>query len=253
MMGCCQPFSLRMFVIYAVCGLTSRDGVAMRPLGLSRGSIRLVRTVSNGGRKRQNTLQMYQTFHEQRSRSGSHSRERDRTPGAPGFVRRYDPLRPKPRIIFAGRSSQRDRASPGKGSQRDRRTPSPKSSRRQSPAGPADRSCWEYAKCQHGRDCRFERNKSSRNPAAPSTPRTGDRPVRDKPMYFGYCYGWVYGKCTARQRKYLHQNPPPVRSLSRLVPLPVLSLKVRRRRPLGHLRPVLPIGRRGVLTAPLKD
>ena len=42
--------------------------------------------------KRQNTLQMYQTFHEQRSRSGSHSRERDRHPGAPGVVRRYHPL-----------------------------------------------------------------------------------------------------------------------------------------------------------------
>ena len=42
--------------------------------------------------KRQNTLQMYQTFHEQRSRSGSHSRERDRHPGAPGVVRRYDHL-----------------------------------------------------------------------------------------------------------------------------------------------------------------
>ena len=37
--------------------------------------------------KRQNTLQMYQTFHEQRSRSGSQSRERDRHPGAPGVVR----------------------------------------------------------------------------------------------------------------------------------------------------------------------
>ena len=42
--------------------------------------------------KRQNTLQMYQTLREQRSRSGSHSRERDRRPGAPGVVRRYDPL-----------------------------------------------------------------------------------------------------------------------------------------------------------------
>ena len=140
--------------------------------------------------KRQNTLQMYQTFHEQRSRSGSHSRERDRHPGAPGVVRRYDPLArksdPSPSRSV---SSQRDRASPGRGSQRDKRTPSPKSPRRQSPAGPADRSCWEYAKtgkCQHGRDCRFEHDKSPRNPAAPSTPRTGDRPVRDKPMYFGY-------------------------------------------------------------------
>ena len=182
--------------------------------------------------KRQNTLQMYQTFHEQRSRSGSQSRERDRHPGAPGVVRRYDPLarksdpspsrsvrsgrdgKPdgKPRSSSPGRGSQRDRASPGRGSQRDKRTPSPKSPRRQSPAGPADRSCWEYAKtgkCQHGRDCRFEHDKSPRNPAAPSTPRTGDRPVRDKPMYFGYCYDWMYGKCTAQPCKYLHQKPPP--------------------------------------------
>ena len=88
--------------------------------------------------KRQNTLQMYQTFHEQRSRSGSQSRERDRHPGAPGVVWRYDPLarksdpspsrsvrsgrdgKPdgKPRSSLPGRSSQRDRASPGRGSQR---------------------------------------------------------------------------------------------------------------------------------------
>ena len=44
---------------------------------------------------------------------------------------------------------------------------------------------------------------------APSTPRTGDRPVRDKPMFFGYCYDWMYGKCTAQPCKYLHQKPPP--------------------------------------------
>ena len=135
--------------------------------------------------KRQNTLQMYQTFHEQRSRSGSQSRERDRHPGAPGVVRRYDPLarksdpspsrsvrsgrdgRPdgKPRSSSPGRSSQRDRVSPGRGSQRDKRTPSPKSPRRQSPAGPADRACWEYTKtgkCQYGRECRFEHDKSWR-------------------------------------------------------------------------------------------
>ena len=49
--------------------------------------------------KRQNTLQMYQTFHEQRSRSGSHSRERDRHPGAPGVVRRYDPLARKTQVL----------------------------------------------------------------------------------------------------------------------------------------------------------
>ena len=94
--------------------------------------------------KRQNTLQMYQTFHEQRSRSGSHSRERDRHPGASGVVRREEPLarksdpspsrsvrsgrdgRPdgKPRSSSPGRSSQRDRASPGRGSQRAPRLPS---------------------------------------------------------------------------------------------------------------------------------
>ena len=182
--------------------------------------------------KRQNTLQMYQTFHEQRSRSGSQSRERDRHPGAPGVVRRYDPLARKsdpspsrsvrsgrdgrhdgkPISSSPGKSSQKDRASPGRGSQRDKRTPSPKSPRRQSPAGPADRTCWEYTKtgkCQYGRDCKFEHDKSPRNPAAPSTPRTGDRPVRDKPMYFGYCYDWMYGKCTAQPCKYLHQKPPP--------------------------------------------
>ena len=28
-------------------------------------------------------------------------------------------------------------------------------------------------------------------------------------MYFGYCYDWMYGKCTGQQRKYLHQKPPP--------------------------------------------
>ena len=140
--------------------------------------------------KRQNTLQMYQTFHEQRSRSGSHSRERDRHPGALGVVRRYDPLARKsdpspsrsvrsgkdgkPRSSSPGRSSQRDRASPGRGSERDKRTPSPKSPRRQSPAGPAERSCWEYAKtgkCQHGRECRFEHDTNPKNPAAPSTLR----------------------------------------------------------------------------------
>ena len=118
-------------------------------------------------------------------------------------MRRYDPLarksdpspsrsvrsgrdgRPdgKPRSS-PGRSSQRDRVSPGRGSQRDKRTPSPKSPRRQSPAGPADRACWEYTKtgkCQYGRECRFEHDKSPRNPAAPSTPRTGDRPVTHTP------------------------------------------------------------------------
>ena len=63
--------------------------------------------------KRQNTLQMYQAFHEQRSRSGSHSRERDRHPGAPRVVRRYDPLArksdPSPsRSVRSGRDGKPD-------------------------------------------------------------------------------------------------------------------------------------------------
>ena len=60
--------------------------------------------------KRQNTLQMYQTFHEQRSRSGSNSRERDRHPGAPGVVRRYDPLARKsdPSPSRSGRDGKPD-------------------------------------------------------------------------------------------------------------------------------------------------
>ena len=69
--------------------------------------------------KRQNTLQMYQTFHEQRSRSGSHSR---------GVVRRYDPLArksdPSPsRSVRSGRDGKPDgkprSSSPGRSSQRD--------------------------------------------------------------------------------------------------------------------------------------
>ena len=44
-----------------------------------------------------------------------------------------------------------------------------------------------------------------------------------------------------------------VRSLSRLVLLLVRLLRMKRGIPLGRLRPVLPIGRRGVSTAPLKD
>ena len=129
--------------------------------------------------KRQNTLQMYQTFNEQRSRLNTHSRERDRHPGAPGVVRRYDPLARKsdpspsmsvrsgkegrPRSSSPGRSSQRDRASPGRGSQRDRRTPSPKSPRRQSPAGPADQACWENSSPKQESVSRFEHDKSPRN------------------------------------------------------------------------------------------
>ena len=152
-------------------------------------------------------------------------------------MRRYDPLARKsdPRSSSPGRSSQRDKASPGRGSQRDRRTPSPKSPRRQSPARPADRSCWEYAKagkCQHGRDCRFERDKSLRNPAAPSTPKTGDRPV-----LFGTSPCTSGTATTGCMVSALLSNANTcigirlrVRSLSRLVLPLVRSLKMRRRR-----------------------
>ena len=147
--------------------------------------------------KRQNTLQMYQTFHEQRSRSGSHSRERDRHPGALGVVRRYDPLRGKATQVLQGPLGPEGMES------RDHLRPEGAVKETEHLLGDA-----KTGKCQHGRECRFEHDKSPRNPAAPSTPRTGDRP-RDKPMYFGYCYDWMYGKCTAQQCKYLHQKPPP--------------------------------------------
>ena len=183
----------------------------MRPLGLSCGSTRLVRTVSKGGRiKRQNTLQMYQTFHEQRSRSGSdsHSRERDRNPGAPGIVRRYDPLArksdPSPsRSVRSGKDGKPRSSSPGRSSQResrDRRTPSPKSPRSRLPGPLIDPagSVLRRESVSVVKTAGLKHDKSPRIPAAPSTPRTGDRPVRDKPMYFGYCYDWMYGKCTAQ-------------------------------------------------------
>ena len=152
-----------MFVIYAVCGLTSRGGIAMRPLGLSRGSRRLVRTVSNGGRSAKTRFRPSTS----RGRGRALTLVRGieilellglcaKTARLPGRVTRSG-KDGKPRSSLPGRSSQRDRASPGRGSQRDRRTPSPKSPRRQSPAGPADRSFWEYAKTGK---CQFEHDKS---------------------------------------------------------------------------------------------
>ena len=105
--------------------------------------------------------------------------------------------------------------------------------------------------CQYGRECKFEHDKSPRNPAAPSTPRTGDRPVKDKPMYFGYCYDWMYGKCTAQQRKYLHQKPPP--GTKPITPRTTAGPVVEDEEGDTPRSPVLPIGRQGVSTAPLKD
>ena len=70
--------SLRTFVIYAVCGLKRWDrDVTVRSFAWL---YKACQDCVERWQKRQNTLQMYQTFHEQRSRSGSHSRERDRNP-----------------------------------------------------------------------------------------------------------------------------------------------------------------------------
>ena len=167
--------------------------------------------------KRQNALQTYRTFHEQQSRSNSHSRERDRNPGAPGVVRRYRSLERKdPSPARSARSSKEGKPksrSPGRDSQRGRRESSPRSPRRQSPAGPADKTCWEFTKtgkCQYGRECRFEHDKSPRSTAAPSTPKPGPKPVRDKPIYYGFCYDWMHtGKCSAPNCKFEHRQPPP--------------------------------------------
>ena len=225
--------------------------------------------------KRQNTLQMYQTFHEQRSRSGSQSRERDRHPGAPGVVRRYDPLarksdpspsrsvrsgrdgRPdgKPRSSSPGRSSQRDRVSPGRGSQRDKRTPSPKSPRRQSPAGPADRACWEYTKtgkCQYGRECRFERDKKG-TPLRPLRRGLAIGPLGTSLCSSDIATTGCMANAQLSRASTCIRSHHQARSPLRLVPLLVRLLRMKRGIPLERLRPVLPIGRRGVSTAPLKD
>ena len=167
----------------------------MRPLGLSRGSIRLVRTVSNGGRSAKTRFSPSTSrgrgraltpvrgieilellgLCEDTTRLPGRATQARQGPLGPGRTEGQDHLRPGG--VVRETELLLERAVRGIGG---RRTPSPKSPRRQSPAGPADRSCWEYAKtgkCQHGRDCRFEHDKSPRNPAAPSTPRTGDRPV----------------------------------------------------------------------------
>ena len=179
-------------------------------------------------------------------------------------MRRYDPLarksdpspsrsvrsgrdgRPdgKPRSSSPGRSSQRDRVSPGRGSQRDKRTPSPKSPRRQSPAGPADRACWEYTKtgkCQYGRECRFEHDKSPRSPLGTSLCSSDIATT-------GCMANAQLSRASTCIRSH-HQARSPLR----LVPLLVRLLRMKRGIPLDRLRPVLPIGRRGVSTAPLKD
>ena len=224
--------------------------------------------------KRQNTLQMYQTFHEQRSRSGSQSRERDRHPGAPGVVRRYDPLarksdpspsrsvrsgrdgRPdgKPRSSSPGRSSQRDRASPGRGSQRDKRTPSP---RRESPL--------LGLLIGHAGSIRRLGSASMAGTASSSTTRAQGtqlhplpRGLAIGPLGISQCTldtattGCMVSAQLSRASTSIRSHHQ-VRSPSRLVLLLVRLLRMKRGIPLDRPRPVLPIGRRGVSTAPLKD
>ena len=78
--------------------------------------------------KRQNALATYRTFHEQRSRSNTQSRERERNPGAPGVVRRYRSLDRKEsspaRSVRSARESKPKSRSPGRESQRGRRSTS---------------------------------------------------------------------------------------------------------------------------------
>ena len=202
--------------------------------------------------KRQNTLQMYQTFHEQRSgrartlvkgigilellglfEDTTHSRGKATRAlqgplGPEGMgnpTGSQDHLRPEEAV----RETELllEEAVRGTSAHRlpSRREDSP-------PAGPADRVCWEYTKtgkCQYGRECRFEHDKSD-------TATTG-------------CMASAQLSRASTCIRSHHR----VRSLSRLVLLLVRLLRMKRGIPLGRPRPVLPIGRRGVSTAPLKD
>ena len=168
------------------------------------------------------------------------------------FIGRYDPLarksdpspsrsvrsgrdgKPdgKPRSSSPGRSSQRDRASPGRGSQRDKRTPSPKSP---SMAGSAGSS-------------------TTRAPGTLLHPL--HRGLVIGPLGTGLCSsdtattGCMASAQLSRASTCIRSHHR-VRSLSRLVLLLIRLLRMKRGIPLGRLRPALPIGRRGVSTAPL--
>ena len=225
--------------------------------------------------KRQNTLQMYQTFHEQRSRSGSQSRERDRHPGAPGVVRRCDPLarksdpspsrsvrsgrdgRPdgKPRSSSPGRSSQSDRVCPGRGSQRDKRTPSPKSPRRQSPAGPIGRagSIRRLGSVNMAGNAGLSTTRAQKTPLRPLRRGLAIGPLGTSLCSSDIATTGCMANAQLSRASTCIRSHHQARSPLRLVPLLVRLLRMKRGIPLDRLRPVLPIGRRGVSTAPLKD
>ena len=131
----------------------------------------------------------------------------------------------------------------------------PSRPRRQSPAGPADRACWEYTKtgkCQYGRECRF----TTRAQGTPLRPLR--RGLAIGPLGTSLCSSDIATTgCMANAQlsragtciRSHHQARSPLR----LVPLLVRLLRMKRGIPLDRLRPVLPIGRGGVSTAPLKD
>ena len=119
--------------------------------------------------------------------------------------------------------------------------------------GPAGSIPCKTGKCQHGRECRFEHDKSPRNPAAPSTPRPVIGPLGTSLCTSGTATTGCVASAQLSNASTCIRSRLRVRSLSRLAPLPALLLRMKRGRPLGHLRPVLPIGRQGVSTAPLKD
>ena len=231
----------------------------MRPLGLYKACQDCVER----WQKRQNTLQMYQTFHQQRSRSGSHSRERDRHPGAPDdpLARKSDPS--PSRSVRSGRDGRPD----GK----------PRSSSELflgeavrgtgAPRLPSHREGSRLLGLLIGPAGSIRRLGSASMVGNASSSMTRAREALLRPLLRGLVIGplgtSLYTSdiattgCMANAQlssaSTCIRSHLRVRSLLRLVPLLALLLRMRRGIPLGHLRPVLPIGRRGVSTAPLKD
>ena len=191
----------------------------MRPLGLSRGSIRLVRTVSNGGRSARTRFRCTKHFTSRgcgqaltlvrgigilellglcggTTRLPGRATQVSQGPLGPGKMGSQDHLRPGGAV----RETEHLLRGPVNGIGGLRLPSRLLAWLLIDPAGSMPRQ---------GNVSMAEIADSSMRGILPSTPRTGDRPVRDKPMYFGYCYDWMYGKCTAQQCKYLHQKPPP--------------------------------------------
>ena len=223
--------------------------------------------------KRQNTLQMYQTFHEQRSRSGSQSRERDRHPGAPGVVRRYDPLArksdPSPsRSVRSGRDGKPDgkprSSSPVKGTELLLEEAVRGTSARRLPSRREDSLLPGLLTDPAGSMPR-QVNVNMAETAGSSTIRA--RGILPHPLPQGLAIGPLgTSQCTLdtattgcmasaqlSRASTCIRSHHQVRSPLRLVLLLVRLLRMRRGITLDRPRLVLPIGRRGVSTAPLKD